>query len=72
MCRLLARDTARRGAEHPRRAGTEVMPVQAGQMECVTRAADEDTVSDLNVYLFDAYSRELVLHSYPNVYGAGI
>ena len=35
-----------------------VMPVQAGQMECVTRAADEDTVSDLNVYLFDAYSRE--------------
>lgn len=41
-----------------------VMPVQAGQMECVTRAADEDTVSDLNVYLFDAYSRELVLHSY--------
>ena len=40
------------------------MPVQAGQMECVTRAADEDTVSDLNVYLFDAYSRELVLHSY--------
>ena len=41
-----------------------VMPVQAGQMECVTRAADEDTVSDLNVYLFDAYSRELTLHSY--------
>ena len=41
-----------------------VMPVQAGQMACVTRAADEDTVNDLNVYLFDAYSRELVLHSY--------
>lgn len=41
-----------------------VMPVQAGQMECVTRTADEDTVNDLNVYLFDAYSRELVLHSY--------
>ena len=34
-----------------------VMPVQAGQMACVTRAADEDTVNDLNVYLFDAYSR---------------
>lgn len=33
-------------------------------MECVTRTADEDTVNDLNVYLFDAYSRELVLHSY--------
>ena len=28
-------------------------------MECVTRTADEDTVNDLNVYLFDAYSREL-------------
>ena len=48
-----------------------VMPVQAGQMECVTRAADEDTVSDLNVYLSmptpGAGSAQL---SY--VYGAGI
>ena len=41
-----------------------VMPVQAGQVRCVTRAENEDTVSDLSVYLFYAYSRELVLNSY--------
>lgn len=41
-----------------------VMPVQAEQMKCITRSTDENAVNDLNVYLFDAYSRQLVLHDY--------
>ncbi len=49
-----------------------VMPVQAGQMACVTRAADEDTVNDLNVYLFRCLLPGAGSAQLSYVYGAGI